>query len=109
MRAGQLRHKLEFLALTSSTSHGMGSVGKKWSTTPFATMYGSVWPLRGNEYIEAGQLQADISHRIVVRYTSGVTANKTRVKFGSRYFDIKHAINPEERNISLELLCTENV
>ena len=60
------------------------------------------------EYFAAQSTQADVTHRIVLRFLS-VIIPKMRVKFGSRVFDILSIINVNERNRELQLMCRESV
>ena len=45
-------------------------------------------------------------YEIRIRYYSGVTP-KWRVKWGSRIYDIESVINPDEKNVMLDLMCVE--
>jgi SPP1 family predicted phage head-tail adaptor len=108
MRAGALRHKIEIQEQVASTGDSMGAAVSKWSTTPIATLWAAIWPIRGQEYVAFSQLESKVTHKIIVRYSSSVTITPAnRIKYGSRYFDIKSVINPDERNISLQLMCEE--
>ncbi len=49
-----------------------------------------------------------VAHRVRIRYLSGVLPTM-RITWGSRTFDIHAAPNTEERDIEMELLCTENL
>ena len=66
----------------------------------------AIWPLKATEQLEAMKVQLSVTHRIRIRYLSGVTA-KLRVKFGTRYFNIRSIINQGERNRQLEFLAEE--
>jgi SPP1 family predicted phage head-tail adaptor len=92
------------LQTPTETSDGLGGVSTAWGT--FNTVYASIWPLKGAEYIAAMQTTSEISHKIRIRYLANVTP-KLRIKFGTRYFDIQSVINPDERNIYLEMMCRE--
>ena len=109
MRAGDLRHKITIQTRTE-VSDGMGGYTETWADTYGA--WAAVWPIRGPERLNYMQLESQISHRIRIRYRNGIT-RKHRIIFhdvdGNRTFNIKEIINPDERNISLELLCTEEV
>jgi SPP1 family predicted phage head-tail adaptor len=77
-----------------------------WST--FATAQASIEPISGREYIAAQSTQADVSHRIRLRYLSGITP-KLRVNYSSRIFDILSVININECNRELQLMCRESI
>jgi SPP1 family predicted phage head-tail adaptor len=81
-----------------------GAVTESWDT--FATVWSSLEPIAGREYFEAKQTMADTTHRIRIRYLSGVVP-KMRVLFGSRIYNITEIINYMERNVELHLMATE--
>jgi SPP1 family predicted phage head-tail adaptor len=49
-----------------------------------------------------------ISHRIRIRYRSGVTP-VCRILFKTRYFNIVSVINIDEKKEFLELICKEDI
>ena len=107
-RARELRHKIIIQAENPQTDGG-GGEGDPWAApTTVATARARIEPLKGSEQLRAMQLEDKVSHRVTIRYRSGITA-KQRIKFGSRLLNIRAVINPEERNRFLELLCDEGV
>jgi SPP1 family predicted phage head-tail adaptor len=107
MRAGTLRH-LVTLQTPASASDGDGGFTDTWTT--LATVWASIVPAtaRDLERVVAGTVQSSATHLVTIRYLAGVTT-KTRVVFGSRLFSVTGMQNPEERNISLVLVCQEIV
>lgn len=105
IEAGRLRHRVAIQSATEA-QNDLGEVEKTWATT--ATVWGAVEPLTGRELWQAQQVSAEITHRVRMRYRSGLTP-KNRILFGSRILEINAILNPEERNIDLELLCREKV
>jgi SPP1 family predicted phage head-tail adaptor len=111
MRAGQLRHRITIQSHTSAQDN-YGEVDWTWSTG-FET-WAKISPLRGNQYFNAQQVQANVSHKITLRYqalpnSTDINADNTRLLFGStaRVYNIVSVINPDERNIYLDLMCEE--
>jgi SPP1 family predicted phage head-tail adaptor len=109
MKAGDLRHTITFQQLTVSNDTWGKSV-PTW--TDEVTTRAAIWPMRGTERIEAMKLDNELTHKIRVRYRPGITA-KMRIKFRrksvTRYFNIRSILNPDERNIYLEIMATEEV
>lgn len=110
MRAGELRHQITIQMATT----GRDSVGERTLTwTSGRNTWAAIWPVKGSEYFASQQLQANVTHKIRIRYqtlaNSTAIGSNHRIKFGSRYFTINSVINPDERNILLELMCTEEV
>jgi SPP1 family predicted phage head-tail adaptor len=105
MRAGELRHQV----VIEQRSSSVDSFGEQLTTwTTFATIYAAILPVSGRELIAAGVVDAEVSHRIIVRYLAGVTASM-RVLFEGRYFEIKAVLNEAERDRMLTLLCAEGL
>lgn len=105
MQAGKLRHKLVIQSRTEAPD-SIGHMVSTWSE--FATVYGSVEPLIGREYLAAQQVQSEVSHKLRIRWLNGATT-KMRVLFGSRVFDINSVLNVEERGREMLLMCKEAV
>lgn len=81
-----------------------GELTGSWSDV--STVWASVVPIVGREYFQAETVQSEISHKIRIRYKSGIVP-KMRVKFGSRYFEIQSVLNYKEGNAELQLMCKE--
>ncbi len=105
MNAGKLRHRVTVEQPTAS-SDGYGGSTVSWTT--FATAWAAVEPLSGREYFQAQQAQAAVTHKVTMRYLSGVTP-RMRVKHGSRLLTIVSAIDTDERHRELVLMCEEAV
>ena len=111
MRAGHLRHRLTFQT-ASIARDAYGEADKTWSDT--FTVWGSVIPVRAREYQEGRQLQADVTHRVKVRYRSGInTEMRIKHDLDSRtavYYEILHPpIEPYIRGMEVEILCKQQV
>jgi SPP1 family predicted phage head-tail adaptor len=108
MRAGNLRHTISIQESTE-VSDGMGGFTLAWTDISSMTAIpAAIWPLTAKESLDAMKLELQVTHKIRIRYRSGITA-KNRIKFGTRYFNIVSLINFEERNKQLDMLALENV
>ena len=105
MIIGKLRHLVK-LQSSIDTMSDYGEETKTWVT--IESIYASVEPLRGRELLEFDQMEAEISHRIIIRATDNATPS-TRILWGSRIFDINVVRKIEEREIMMELFCKELV
>lgn len=106
-----MRHWVVLETKTKSRN-SFGSETVAW-TTNIGT-WADVKPLRGSNYFASMQLQSAITHSVTMRYQT--LANSTeilpgycRLKLGDRAFTIQSVINPEERDIYLELMCVEDL
>jgi len=83
MRAGQLRHKVAVQVRTEVTDN-MGGYTETWATvTGMSAVPALVAPLRSNERLESMKLENDVTHRIMMRYRSGINL-KNRIYWDSR-------------------------
>jgi SPP1 family predicted phage head-tail adaptor len=105
IQPGKLRYPVIIQKLVG-TLDAAGQEVLTWQT--HGTRWASIEPLQGRELLSARLIQSEVTTRIRLRYLAGVKA-KMRVLFGSRVFDIQDVINPEERNIELQLMCIERV
>ena len=107
MRAGKLGHRVELQASTP-VQDGTGQPIDAWATVTGGTVWASIEPISGREFIAAGSFQSEVSHIVTLRWDSTITlTSKFRIKFGSRYFSIVSVRNVEERNRMWELGCKE--
>ena len=110
MRAGGLRRQI-IIEQTTETRDTDGAVINTWST--FATIWAEFVVSKGtvsigDETVAGGRPVAEANQQLRIRYLSGLTP-KMRVKFGSRYFNIKSISNVAERNREMLLFVTEAV
>lgn len=103
MRAGRLRHRVA-IQQKSVTRDSYGGETITWPGV--ITVWASVEPLRGDEFIEAQRAGARVDTRIVMRYQSGIVP-EMRATEGSHTWDILSVINVEERDRELQLMCRE--
>ncbi|MCD3331237.1 phage head closure protein, partial [Clostridium botulinum] len=72
------------------------------------TVWASVNPIRGREYLENKKVQAELTYKVTIRYTKGIAPDML-IKFKDKILNIQDIINPYESNKFLELMCTEKV
>ena len=104
MHAGQLKHKLD-IETELSSQDTYGQTTQEWVVF-LRGLWASVEPMSGREYFSSQQVNAEVSHRIKIRYKAGIKP-KMRVKFGTRYFNIVSVIDIREGHREMHLMCTE--
>ena len=104
MNAGKLRHQCWIKEPTHANS--AGTITTTWATA--TVCWGSLEPLQGREWIESGMENSEITAKFRMRYKSGIQP-KMQLYYGSRTFEIKSVIDPEERHRELELMVRELV
>jgi SPP1 family predicted phage head-tail adaptor len=70
--------------------------------------WGCIEPLQGRELWQAQQVSPNLGHKVTLRYREGLTV-KMRVIYRERIFQIGQVKNIGERDVTLELLCAEEV
>jgi|ERR1043165_4443601 SPP1 family predicted phage head-tail adaptor len=109
MQSGKLRYLVAIEQKTGARD-GFGADQELWSTV--AQVYAGFETLRGQELFAAQKLSPDVTHKITIRYRSGILA-QMRVNWTdtresrNRIFDILAAMDPDQRREKLELLAVE--
>lgn len=102
---GTLRHSI----VIEEPPTGTGTRGERtgdWSEV--ATVRASIRQLSGDEVLQAHQLAGLCSHRITIRYRSGLDI-RMRAKFGTRYFNFVDVNNVDELGRIVLILAREDV
>lgn len=124
LQAGKLRHHIAIQAKTHGRNDS-GDVVEVWATRAFRA-WASVEPLKGRELFTAQQVDARLTHRVMLRYLPGITAehrilhglpddpvegaSDTELReLGVRILHILSVVDQDERHRMLELMCMEAV
>jgi SPP1 family predicted phage head-tail adaptor len=110
MRTGDLRQRITLQSNYRNRS-ASGVITDSWSDV--ATLWARIENATGRESFAGGQVNAENSHTITIRWLAGVTA-EMRVAYvdqkgggNTRYFDIRGVVNPDETRTMLMLSCLE--
>lgn len=103
MDAGQLRERITVLQGRESRSR-IDEVVVVYDQT-FAEVWASVQGVSAREYLQAGQQQVEISHKVKMRYLPGLT-QQMRLSWRGRTLEIISVLEHENRSVH-ELLCQE--
>lgn len=102
MRSGKLRHRVTLQQLVdNSPGHDTGG-GLTQTWTDVSTVWASVEPLKGREFIAAQAVNAEVTGLIKMRYLAGVN-ERMRVTHGSDTYDILAVVDVEKRHEQLWL------
>jgi SPP1 family predicted phage head-tail adaptor len=106
-----LRHRVTFEKQVR-LADGAGGWTESWTTE--RTCWANVEPLRGSEKLQALRRQHPVSHRITIRYNAAAAAyhrdansDRRRIDFKGRKMRIVAIVDPDERNVLLEILAEE--
>jgi len=105
MRSGKLNHLVTIQSKTEVNT--VGQMIPTWGT--LTTAWASIEPTGGNESEGNQKISATTSHKITIRYKSGISAKANRILWGTRVFDINAIMNTKESDEELILLCKEAV
>lgn len=105
-RRAEFRHTISIYKNVAGAADGLGH------STPTATLVlttkAAIWPVSASESRANMRNETNVTHNIRIDYQSGILADMW-VVFGTRTFAIKGFVNPEERNIYLDIICNENL
>lgn len=103
MQTGKMQQQVT-IRTTTHVDNPMG--GTTDSNADVTGVWAWVEPLQGNEQLQAMQTGMKRPHRITMRYRSGLSAMQTLL-YGTRVFDIKSVIDPDEKHRELVLMADE--
>ena len=104
LQAGRLNHRIT-IQTPVQTMDALNSPVSTW--TDVITVWASIYPVLGYVTIRNEKLREDVTHMVRIRYRTVLPSY--RIKYGTRYFDIKYILDIEEANIYMDLLCRETV
>jgi SPP1 family predicted phage head-tail adaptor len=111
MRAGLLDRRLTFQSPPSPTNDlkrdALGQPVLEWTTV--CTVWGSIEPLRGREYMESKALEADITARIRIRYRDGIVPTMRIVADDGLIYKIESVVHLKTGHRELQLMVVEQL
>jgi SPP1 family predicted phage head-tail adaptor len=104
-KIGPMRNRVEIQSRTVAQD-SYGQAVPTWTT--LATVAAEVLPLSGREMWQAQQARPQVTHKVTIRFYSGLTA-KHRLLFDGATLNIDSVLNPDGRKRFHELICVEQV
>jgi SPP1 family predicted phage head-tail adaptor len=102
MRAGRLNERVTVQSKDAVRDEYAAEV-TTWNDV--ATVWMSVEPLSGREFLVARQAQSEITTRFRCRYRPGITTTTTRLVWRGQPFAIIEVIDPGAQRSELEILA----
>ncbi len=102
INAGNLRERVTVQQATESRN-GIGETVLSWDT--FATVWASVEGVSAREALTAGQNEVSITHKVQMRYLTGLT-QRMRLQWRGRTLEIVSLLEHDNRSRH-ELICQE--
>jgi len=106
MRRAQRRRHLVQIHNPAESQASSGEV--TLSFTVDSEEWAAVEPLRSDELLTAAAIDAAATHRVVMPYNPDLT-HRSRIVHRGRTLEVLTIVNVDDRNITHELLCREDV
>lgn len=103
--AGMLKQPI-IIERATKTPDGSGGHTVVWATV--ASPRALVRPVSGRERVWGDSLEANVTHRIMIRYRSGLLP-ADRIKLGTRTMQIRAILDLEEAHKWIEIQAEEGV
>jgi SPP1 family predicted phage head-tail adaptor len=104
--SAQLNKRITIFSETK-TDDGLGGSGVGGEYV-FCTVWAAIWPTRAKETRKNMREGVTVSHTIRIRYRPGILTTM-KIRYGTRIFEIKGGINPDEANRCLDMVCDEQL
>lgn len=112
MKAGRLRHEITLQSPFKGTKDAVGQPVVTWKDE--ATVWAEVRPLTSREQFIAAQRNASTTHFVSFRHNQSISGLNAAWRVNWKRFERIFAIdgppkNIDERNIEIQLSCTEGM
>lgn len=101
---GRMNKRLTILTL-KDVKDEMGQSVKKLSEV--ATVWGSLYPIRGAEFYEVQKVQGRTTHKAYIRYRKGIDQGSF-IKCEGITYSVESAIDVKGEHKLIEIMCTEH-
>lgn len=101
---GELNRRIFFQQAGVETDDGYGGKVKTWVNCGEA--WAKIEPLTGREYFFAHQIQAEVTHRVTIRFRQDVKEDM-RISAGGRILEIESIVDLDEAHQFLQFFCRE--
>lgn len=109
---GQMTERLTIQSVSTTLDAGGGQGTPVWAAIanqPGGAVWGAVKPLRGDEQILAGQMDAPFSHKIAIHWRDDVSP-EMRLVWGNKILNIRSVQDPNPGfRRELEIMAEEGV
>jgi len=103
MQAGQLNRRISIIQ-PPTAQDSAGQVSGAWPV--FKTLWASVNPVSGREFVQGAQTESQITMTFEVRRITTITTDM-RVQFDDKTWLIQSIIQPDDDHRRTQLMCRE--
>jgi len=106
---GQLNKRLTFLALDDDAEDALGQITNGFSEV--GTFWGSLYPIRGQEFYEVQKVQGRVTHKCYVRYSEALAEldSNNFLRYGGKTYSIESVQDVDLAHKFLEIYCSEHI
>lgn len=106
---GQLNKRITFLALSDEVEDDLGQLTN--GLTEIGTYWGSLYPVRGQEFYEVQKIQGRITHKCYVRYYESLSEldSNNFLRYGGKTYSIESVNDVDLAHKYLEIYCSEHI
>lgn len=106
---GQLNKRITFLELDSEATDDLGQLTNGF--TEIGTFWGSLYPVRGQEFYEIQKIQGRVTHKCYVRYRDSLSdlSSNNYLRYGDKTYSIEGVMDIDLAHKFLEILCSEHI
>lgn len=112
MDIGRLNKRITFMKLSDEDESGnsfVNEIGQNvQKLVKFKTVWASIEPTTGREYLEAQRIKNQLTYKIFTRYFPRLSSDMI-INYRGKRFEIESLINYRESNEMLLFMCTEMV
>ena len=106
---GKLNKRITFLTLDPDATDDLGQTTNGFSE--IGTFWGSLYPVRGQEFYEIQKIQGRVTHKCYVRYRQSLAdlSSNDFLRFEGKTYSIEGVTDVDLDHKLLEILCSEHI
>ena len=106
---GKLNKRITFLTLDPDATDDLGQTTNDFSE--IGTFWGSLYPVRGQEFYEIQKIQGRVTHKCYVRYRQSLAdlSSNDFLRFEGKTYSIEGVMDVDLDHKLLEILCSEHI
>lgn len=108
LNPGRLNKYVDILRQDGEDNRVGGRRSETLRLVRVAQVWASITNVSGSERFESNQLQAELTHRITIRYRKDIT-RQNKIRYGERMFNIRYIVDWQEKKRFLILHVAEEV
>jgi SPP1 family predicted phage head-tail adaptor len=106
---GALNKRITFLKLDPEAEDDLGQLTNGF--TEIGTYWGSLYPVRGQEFYEVQKIQGRVTHKCYVRFYESISEldSNNFLRYGGKTYSIESVNDVDLAHKYLEIYCSEHI